>query len=248
MTIPFPEQPKVPAPVAQPEVQAQPFYVRQTQDWAITAEHQRHDQVLFSLGEYAMFTLLWHLQDFEDGLVGRCAVCSGQPGSSQAAVAAVYKQPVINKCPSCYGTTFQGGIKAQIVRPAIFGDADQAEQLTARGVVHPEDIQVESTADFRVRTGDYAFRSTGERYYLRAPRRTTLRTGFGTPTQATAAINYNLARASLEDPNASVAYLMPPTSAALSSALQNASAGYPADFAALEQINGPLIPPLNEGD
>ena len=84
MTIPFPEQPKVPAPVAQPEVQAQPFYVRQTQDWAITAEHQRHDQVLFSLGEYAMFTLLWHLQDFEDGLVGRCAVCSGQPGSSQA--------------------------------------------------------------------------------------------------------------------------------------------------------------------
>lgn len=248
MTIPFPEPPKAPAPIQQPEIQAQPFYVRQTQDWAITAEHQRHDQVLYTVGEYAMFVLLWHLQDFDAGLVGRCTVCSGQAGSPQAAVAQVYKQPVINRCPSCYGTTFQGGIKAQIVRPAIFGDADQAEQVSSRGIVHPEDIQVESTADFRIRTGDYAFRSTGERYYLRAPRRTTLRTGFGTPTQSTAAINYNLARASLEDSNASVAYMMPPAAAALSGALQSASAGYPANFATLEQINGPLIPTLNEGD
>lgn len=211
----------------------QPYYVREPERYAVDQERQRHLQALYTVGEWTMFTLMWHLEDFQNGLVARCTVCYNR--ASQA-----YKQPERNKCPSCFGTTFDGGFKAIIVRPAIFGDTDEDTKYQARGVVDSDDLDMESTPDFRVRTGDYCFRSTGHRFYLRVPDRVTLRTGFGTPYQRSMAIGYNHARASLEDAS-TVAYLIPPSQDDLIQIL-GVAVTEPVSFGAYEIIRAPLIP------
>lgn len=213
---------------------AQPYYLRQSQRWAVDQERQRHSQALYMVGEWTMFVLMWHLQDYESGLVGKCPLCA----TSRTATA--YMQPERNKCTNCFGTTFDGGFKAMIVRPAIFGDTDEGQAFQARGVVNSDDLDMESTPDFRVRSGDYCLRATGDRFYLRVPQRVTLRTGFATPYQRAMAVGYNHAHASLEDPT-SVAYMIPPKTDDLISIL-NVSSETPVNFSAFEIIRAPLIP------
>ena len=185
---------------------------------------------------------MWHIADFQAGLVGRCEDCYGTypHNEKKLRVAEVYAQPEEHRCPSCFGTTFEGGWKAQIIRPCIFSDADEDEQKQARGIMRPQDLSVESTTDFRVRTGDYVVRGTGDRFQLRVPQRVTLRTGFAIPHQTTAAIGYNHARASLEDPT-SVVYIIAPPREQLDQVLSMA-ARFPIDFSAYETIKAPLVP------
>lgn len=238
MPLPIP----VPAPLPSlPGDEPQPYYVRDTQPWAVEQERQRHNQAMLTVGEYAMFALMWHLQDFEAGLVTRCSTCSGTPGSKQAIIMDAYQQPEKNRCPDCFGTTFEGGYRALIVRPSIFSDTDESEALQARGLVNPTDINVESTTDFRVRNNDYVFRSDGDRFQLGVPARIQLRTGFATPHQSDSAIGYNHARASYEDPNASVAYDIGPSRVGLKNILSRGRF-FPEDFSDVEVLRGPLIP------
>lgn len=231
-------------PVANPLAPIQPYYLRRTQNWAIQNERQKHLQALYLYGEWTMFILMWHIEDLNNGLVQHCARCYGTgtvaPTREQRASAA-YGNVSENKCPVCFGTTFEGGYKAIIVRPAIFGDADENQQYQARGVTNPGDLDMESTPDFRVRTGDYSFRSTGDRYYLKVPDRITLRTGFATPYQRLDAIGYNHAKATIADPT-SVAYEIPPTPEDLSTILNRSTSYQPIDFSAFEVIKSPLIP------
>lgn len=234
----------IPLPSPRPggsQVTHRPYYVRERQDWAVDQEHMRHNQALYQVGEYALFALMWHLQDFLAGLVGRCTRCYASDNPVQNRISKVYEQPTQNRCPVCFGTTFEGGYKALIIRPTIFSDTDEGEQLQQRGVTHPSDLDLESTTDFRVRTGDYVFRQTGDRYQLRVPNRITLRTGFGHPHQSTHAIGYNHARASYEDPSASVAYDIPPGPEQLREVL-SMSGQAPVDFSLFEVIRAPLIP------
>lgn len=244
MTVPIPE-PSDPIN----EATAQPYYVREEQDWAVEQERQRHSQALYSYGEYAMFCLMWHVRDFEAGLVQRCSRCRGDGSNAvRVGIADAYNQPTQARCPNCYGTTFEGGFKAQIIRPCIFSDADEDEQKLARGVMNPQDLSVESTTDFRVRSGDYVFRATGDRFYLRVPNRLTLRTGFAVPHQSSMAIGYNHARANQED-RTSVAYdiltpgIDPPQTLV---GLLNTANRIPIDFDNYEIIRGRLIPPEDD--
>ncbi|MEU6362286.1 hypothetical protein [Streptomyces albidoflavus] len=209
-------------------------YVRSQQDWAVDQERLRHDQALHYIGEYALFCLMWTADDNAEGLVGECTVCATNR------IAQAYGQATRNKCPGCFGTRFEGGFRALIVRPAIFTDSDDSQSFTARGVVAPEEVHLETTGDFRVHSGDYAMRATGERLQLRVPQRTTLRTGFGTPHQREAATAYNLTRAAVEDQD-SVAYLIPPTTQELREILSRTGAT-PPSFADVEVIRAPLIP------
>lgn len=232
----------MPLGIPQPNVQTpnsrathQPYYVRATQRWAVDQQRQHHLQALYTLGEWTMFCLMWHLDDFERGLVKGCPECFQGNRYAQA-----YKQPERNKCPNCYGTTFEGGFRAIIVRPAIFGDSDENQQYQQRGVIASDQLDMESTPDFRVRTGDYCFRSTGHRFYLRVPNRVTLRTGFSTPYQRSMAVGYNHARASLED-HTSVSYMIPPVEEDLVTIL-NVTAPEPLSFSPFEIIRAPLIP------
>jgi len=209
-------------------------YVRAQQNWAVDQERQRHDQALYMMGENVMFALLWTAKDHEEGLVALCSVCASDR------ISRAYGQATRNKCPSCFGTRFEGGYRALIVRPAVFTDADDSQSFTARGVVAPQEVHLETTSDFRVHSGDYVMRATGERLQLRAPQRTMLRTGFGTPYQREAATAYNLARAAVEDPD-SVAYMIPPNTDDLIEILSRSGAT-PPSFADIEIIRAPLIP------
>jgi len=214
---------------------------RDIQGWAITQERLRHVQSLWQYGELAVFCLMWHLEDFQAGLVGRCLRCYDDgTGSEEDQISAAYGQGSQYRCTDCFGTTFEGGFRALIVRPAIFTDMDKDQRRDKRGVVNTGEVNIESTPDFRVRNGDYSFRSTGDRFYLRVPRRTTLRTGFASPWQAAAAIDYNHARGAVEDP-ASVAYVIPPSALILAQVLGTYTR-LPVDFSDFEIIRAPLIP------
>jgi hypothetical protein len=101
-------------------------------------------------------------------------------------------------------------------------------------------LDVETVSDFRLRSGDYMFRSNGDRFYLRTPTRTTLRTGFETPLQTTHSIHYNLARAGLED-RGTVSYLIPPSESSLAVILEEIER-VPTNFSAYEEIKEALIP------
>ncbi|MFH8483087.1 hypothetical protein [Streptomyces sp. NPDC018055] len=210
-------------------------YVRARQDWAVDQERLRHDQALHHIGENALFALMWTARDHDAGLVGLCPVCADDR------IAKAYGQASRNKCPECFGTRFEGGFRALIVRPAVFTDADDSQSFTARGTVAPQEVHLETTSDFRVHSGDYAMRATGERLQLRVPQRTTIRTGFGTPYQREAATAYNLTRAAVEDPD-SVAYMIPPDDTDSLVEILSRTGAVPPSFADVEVIRAPLIP------
>lgn len=223
------------------EPNVQPFYVRNRQNWAVAQERQRHVQALFMVGEPVIFTLMWKVEDFEAGLVDRCTRCRVDPTSIQGRIQAVYKQPLTATCPVCYGTTFGHGIRAQIIRPAIFTDSDEDERKGGRGVVHQENVSLESTEDFRARTGDYAFRQEGSRWQLSSPTRLQVRTGYEHPTQQTTSIGYARITATRED-KSSVAYVIPPDIDTVKTVL-TPSGTFPDDTSSFDTLNGPLIPP-----
>jgi hypothetical protein len=222
------------------EVTVQPYYVRHRQDWAVANERQRHQQALYTVGEPALFTLMWKIEDAEAGLVGPCPICRQNPNSLQGRIQAAYKQAQTARCPACYGTTLAGGIRAQIVRPTIFTDADEDETKSPRGVIHAENLVIETTNDFRARTGDFVFRRDGSRWQLGRPSRVQVRTGYEQPTQEQTSIGYARIQASRED-ESSVAFEIPPTASELATTLA-VSGDFP-QRPRYEVINGPLIPP-----
>jgi hypothetical protein len=219
----------------------QPFYIRQTQNWAIEQERQRHDEAIYWVGEYAFIALMWHTVDFELGLVGRCYTCFNTGDTIQDRVTAVYKQPTKFLCPDCYGTTYEGGYRALLVRPFIFVDADESERQDRRGSVHPMSLTAESTWDFRSYEGDYLFRRDGSRYRVTMqPSRTMLRTGFAHPSQQATTLGYGRMTIGYEEVD-TVAYTIAPNGVAVSNILNVSSPEQPADFSSVEVINGPLI-------
>ena len=248
-------------PLPLPPRRPQPAWQRDVQHFAIAQERQRHAQALWQYGELVMFALLWTPAELDLGLAQRCTRCyvpataipvyPPQPDygpAAEAQISAAYGQGNQYRCPLCYGTQLiaaapaqMPGVRALLVRPAILTDTDQNQQRTAKGVVKTGSVSVQVTPDFRVNTLDYCFRSDGRRYQLRVPARTTLRTGFAGPWQQTSAIDYNLSSATLEDPKASVAYIIPPPAAEVAQVLGTYTR-IPADYAWIEQINGPLIP------
>jgi hypothetical protein len=212
------------------------YWSRDRENWAVTQERDRHNQVLWEYGELAIFVLLWHLEDFNAGLVERCSTCY----LAVNPIAEAYGQGDQYRCPDCYGTTFEGGYKAIIVRPTLFSDTDKDQKAHSRGQVNSDEVDIESTADFRIRTGDYCVRATGDRFYLRVPARVTLRTGFGVPWQTNSAITYSHARAVIEDP-ADASYVIPPDNDRAHDILVAVSR-LPLSYHQYEDIRAPLIP------
>lgn len=214
-------------------------YTRRAQNWAVEQERYRHDQALYEVGEWAMFVLLWHVADYSLGLVERCSYCVLPFGD----VGEVYKQPSVNKCEACYGTTFEGGYRARIVRPALFGDTDFDEKVDKRAVTNPDSVSLETTSDFRVRTHDIVMRGDGTRWTLKVPDRVNLRTGFHRPGHDFG-IGHTLANVALQDPT-HVSYTIPPDEATLK-AILNAPIYDLEGMAEHEDIRGPLDQPSRQ--
>lgn len=222
----------------------QPYYIRTPQNWAVEQERQRHQQALYMVGEPALFLLMWRVEDFNAGLTTQCPRCRATDGGLNARIETVYQQPLSAVCPYCFGTTFYGGVRAKIIRPAIFTDIDEDERRQARGVVHPESCMVETTHDFRSRTGDYVCRADGSRWMLSTPSRVQLRTGFTHPVQGEQSIGYARIPAARED-ESSVAFQIPPVASELGNWLVAPVnwPGPPVD----DVLNGPLIPSTEVG-
>jgi hypothetical protein len=176
MPLPVPEQPiNVPAPIAPTDVRVQPFVIRDQQDWAVTHERRYQSEALYRYGEYAMFLLMWDLEDYKAGLVDRCSRCWGRFGR----VAEAYKQASQSMCPDCFGTTFEGGFRARVVRPTVWNDSTDDIQPGQRGEVLSSDTQVQTTSDIQIHPDDFVFRADGSRWQARDPSGQTARTGFG---------------------------------------------------------------------
>lgn len=222
--------------------EVQPYHRYQIQDWAVEQERKRHADALYHVGEYTMFVLMWSLIDLEAGVVARCSRCWGANNSMTDRIGDVYAQPSINRCPVCFGTTFEGGYRAKIVRPAIWADNDETERQDKRGMVHPESVSVESTWDFRMRQGDYILRADGSRWRAAdSPRRVTLRSGFAHPDQKDASVTYNRVQARYEEKD-TVAYSIPPLAANILHGILTNPGYFPQNFGAAEDIRGQLIP------
>lgn len=205
------------------------------QDWAYAQERLRHEQAVDSWGEYTMFVLLWHIWDFQDGLVGHCPTCYLPRGD----ISEVYGQPSQVKCPDCLGTTFEGGYKAKIVRPAIWSNNEEDYKRAARGEVVTQIASVQSNADFRLRTGDYLLRADNTRWQMRTMSSNELHTGLLVGGGPQFVVGYNYGTCARED-ESSVAFLIDPSASVLASRLDLSHAHFRQDFTDLEDIRGPL--------
>jgi len=163
-----------------------------------------HDQALYGYGEWTIFFLMWHIDDHNKGLVARCSNCYLPFGD----VSEVYKQPSIRNCPVCYGTTFEGGYKARIVRPAIWNINASEDKEQRRGEITRNTSSVQSTSDFRLRIGDYLVRGDDTRWQMRSPSATFLRQGFSTATPQLNQMG-SLYTQCDQDDESSVSYIIP---------------------------------------
>jgi hypothetical protein len=230
---------------------AQPTWQRDVQIWATEQERLRHVQALWQYGELCAFALTWRIEDLQaaGGALPRCYMRG--TNETEDTIAAAYGQGNQAACPVCFNTTFIAdttalpaareplGLRALLLRPTLWADLDTDQRMQPRGVAHTGEVDiVETTPDFRVKTGDYLLRAGGERYYLRVPSRVTLSDGFASQWQSSTALTYNQMRPAQEEPT-SPAYLIP---ADQFFALFEIYTRIPVDYSAYEVINGPLIP------
>lgn len=211
------------------------YWLPDLQNYAVEQERQRHTDSIYHYGEYAVIALMWKTEDFAAGLVDRCPTCYTAYGK----VADAYGQPSKRRCPDCFGTTFEGGFKARIVRPTMwnieatqYGDERSGSTETTRATI-------QATPDFKFRTGDYVIRANGTRWQVAMLSNELLVTGFGTGTDERMSIGYNVAQAT-EENNSSVAYDILPDTDTANTILQPVS-NHPVDFSAWEIIRGPLL-------
>jgi hypothetical protein len=215
----------------------QPYHLPDRQQYAVAQERQRHTQALYGYGEYAMFCLLWNREDYDNGLVGSCLRCVIPRG----VVADVYQQASDSKCLECFGTGYEGGYKAKIVRPSLWDYTEESYDNAARGNVKTHSASVQTTADFKMRSGDYIFRGDLSRWQMRTQATNHLRTGFDpVDPHGGDALGYNFGTVVREDPD-SIIYSVPPTPAALAALLDVEHAHYPLNFTAVEEIRAPLL-------
>lgn len=174
--------------------------------WDIEQERDRNLQALYRFGEYCIFYQFWQDADFKAGLVGRCSVCEDIDHIAMA----TYKQPAQTRCPSCFGTTYEGGWKRRVVRPAVWSEDTQIDQQeVSRGTVEVARAQISVPYDLLLLNGDLVIRADNSRWHVEAVTLTLLHTGFTQSPQPTTAIGYNVPTIVLE-PKTSVTYTLPP--------------------------------------
>ena len=226
----------------------QPYWLRTPDYYAILHERQNHDEAVYAYGEYSLFYLCWGIDDFRANIVTRCPYCFDSSGIDQD-IAEAYGQGALAKCEYCYGTTYWkadaiqlNGLKARIVRPCMWNTSDEVHKRHAQGDMTISSTPVQTTSDFRMRSGDFIVRADLTRWRVQ-PRKTDLIiSGFQAADDVNTMIGYTYQDCKRED-NSSVAFVLPPTDDATVQSTLNISTvpNYPVDFSAWEVINGDLI-------
>lgn len=220
---------------------AQPFHLAPQEPWARNQVADSHNEALYAFGEYAYFVLMWTPKDYDDGLVDHCPRCFVTDRFAQA-----YQQAGEERCPECYGSTFEGGYRARIVRPALFTDRVPDTNESPRGFLYTDQVTVETTSDFTFHHGDYVLRYDGARFQCEEASQIVVRTGFEHADPAKS-IGGVIAGARLEDKNA-VAYVIPPDDATVRATLNTlrvTNSHLAPDLSDLEDVrpNGYLLTP-----
>lgn len=213
----------------------QPYVVQRQQNWSLLNERRYQEEALYRYGEYAMFVMMWNLDDFKAGLVGRCQRCY----VSYGAVANAYKQSSLGNCPDCFGTTYEGGYRARVVRPAIWSDSADDMAVGPRGEVQTTNTTVQTTGDIRLRATDYVFRADGSRWEIQRPTVLPIRTGFGQNHDELIMANLPMQAIKLDETD--TVFLIPPSPSVIVPALNQPVTVAPLNFSAVEDIRGPLL-------
>lgn len=235
MPIPLP----IPSAPPSPSTIEGDFAVQQSQPWVSDQIRRQHTEVLYTYGEYAMFLLMWTALDYEAGRVGKCTTCN-DTGTVSDRYASAYNQPLREKCPDCYGTLFEGGYRAKIIRPSLWNDGAPDTNQTPRGFVVSNTFAVETTDDFTMHHQDFVFRVTGDRFSAQTLSPTFIQSGFISPELGGMRVGSQVPQVQLED-KASVAYIIQPTDPAVLLAILGQTVYFDADFSEVEDIRGPLV-------
>lgn len=148
--------------------------IKLVEDYAITSLRNDVRDAMMMTGEQAILLQLYHPDDTD---TQPCPQCGGD----------AYNSPE-EDCTSCYGTMFDGGVRAAMLVWTVFTDHDISEQLGQRGVYRPDNRSVQFEAFPMVSEHDVIVRvqqwsaagvpSTLEGYYmLQSVTRRSLRTG-----------------------------------------------------------------------
>lgn len=135
-------------------------YTRNTHAYAITQEQIHQDEAVLAFGERSIFVLWWSIYDFRAGVVDRCPVCFDDPDG----IAATYGQPTTSRCADCYGTTFEGGVRAILYRPALWSTSSGPEGPQKRGIITAGSATIQTVSTFTMRDGDMIVRGDGTRW------------------------------------------------------------------------------------
>jgi hypothetical protein len=220
--------------MAAPPYTSRRYHHVQHQQWAVDQAQQHHEEALYALGEYSLFLLLWNIEDFEAGLVERCHVCYLPFGER----AETFGQPAYNKCINCLGTTFEGGYKAKIIRPCFWDKGpEENDKLDKLGVVQQQSAEIQSTADFRLRNGDYVIRGDDSRWSVGEVTSIEIRSGFAVSEYQRSLFSFTYDQVVLEDGN-TIIYKFDP-GFDVTTVLDPLS-HYPVDFTQYEDVRGPL--------
>ena len=148
----------------------------------IDQEQMRHDDALNWFGELTCFLHWWRTEDFERGVhmanglpLTRCQKCYLSYGD----IADAFRQPSLQKCDECYGTTYEGGICNIWYRPAIWNLTPVSEDIVKRGDVLTVRGTIETVSELDLHEGDTAVRRDGTRWQLDQPTWQEITTGFG---------------------------------------------------------------------
>jgi hypothetical protein len=185
--------------------ESQPYRPADHQYWGSALVEDQHVEALYMWGELAVYTLMWRPIDHEQGLVDRCPRCFDGAMSRQARA---FGQATESECPECYGTTFEDGFRAQIIRPTIFADRNSEMRDESRGTVVSDTIMVDTTGDFTMHKGDYIFRYDNTRWQVEEKREAVVRPGFGPPQHVDSFAGTTTAR---RDDQTTVSFKIPPT-------------------------------------
>jgi hypothetical protein len=229
-------------------VSTQPYFLKTPDPQLIPQQRQQHNEAVYAYGEYSMFILMWHIEDYLAGACQRCPYCFGEKNPVEAAIEDAYKQAILNKCPQCFGTTYfqndaarLGGLKARIVRPCMWNTADVTHDYVQQGEVDSSTSTVQSISDFRMRSGDYVFRADQTRWRVETIQTDFIISGFQAASDINAMIGYTYPGCKQEE-KTSVAFIIPPEPSIAGPLLNvNPALNYPVDFSTWEVINGELI-------
>lgn len=162
----------------------------------------RHNDAIHWFGEMTCFISWWRVEDFNAGLVTRCSVCYLPFGD----IADAFRQPSMNKCVNCFGTTFEGGIRTKFYRPGIWDLSAQSKDVIKHGETTIVKGTIETFSNLDLRQGDVLVRHDGTRWQIDQPIWQEITTGFGSQKGNSTLRLQGKTSITLEDPTA-VAYL-----------------------------------------